>query len=419
MAQPLKMRKTVKIYLYLAIPSTIANTPIERKGFKFIRNRLRRLYDIALWTLFRRTRVHYYTFEDHQHSNRGDIALQQAMKLDLEETFNDRTVEIQEIAWGNLDEQLLEKVNAEGSLFLIGGSGYLHVDYNGNLSRILRNDLPILQRMKCPKATLGIGVNFVLMSDDALTRFSYSKETDGLLADFASTLDLISVRDRRAEAALSGGMSMPRLIADPALFFPDESQQIRTGSNGKEQVRVGLNFSLHGADSQNTLHRNLPIYARVLKRLQKRHGIKYVYFLHSDAEHFIWLALQIAGVDAELVDTTPREMLEAYKSVDIHVSQMMHSSIMSMSVCTPTLNLAYDVKTLSFFELMGVGDLAMNAYIVTEDGLEAAIESLIEKRGSVHTTLVQRVDELRSGYSDFLLQLRETTLGQHQMEVRK
>lgn len=140
----------MKIYLYLAIPSAASNKPINRKGLKRLKNRLRRLADLAEWTLLRTTRVHYNTFEDHRHSNRGDIALQQAIHSDLQGIFHDRAIDIQEVAWGDLDEALLEEINRTGALFVIGGSGYLHINHAGDLNRIFANDLPLIQRMTCP-----------------------------------------------------------------------------------------------------------------------------------------------------------------------------------------------------------------------------------------------------------------------------
>ena len=399
----------MKIYLYLAIPSAVSNKQINRTGKKYIKNRLRRLVDLAEWTLMRRTRVHYNTFEDHRHSNRGDIALQQAINSDLRRLFSNRPMEIQEIAWGDLDEGLLDEINENGDLFVIGGSGYLHINHAGDLNRIFANDLPLLGAMKCPAATLGIGINYVLMSDDALSRFSYSESAVKSFAEFASALDLISVRDRWAEAALAGP-GTPYLVADPALFLPDKPVITGKKTRQNEKIRIGLNFSLHGSDSQETLHRNLPLYVKALKRIQRAHNVEYIYFLHSDAERFIWQALKIAGITAKLIDASPEEMLRQYGALDLHICQMMHSSIMSMSVCTPTLNLAYDLKILSFFDLMELSDWSVNAYTITEESLVTSIETLIKERGNIHDHLVEKIYTLHEAYEDFLREVQAIAL---------
>jgi hypothetical protein len=218
-------------------------------------------------------------------------------------------------------------------------------------------------------------------------------------------LGLCSVRDpttqRMLEPIRPGRIEC---VADPALFLEPAPAPDEAPFDG---WRIGLNLAFHD-----------PIVSRdVLSRLDLLSGLarfpsgirpcRFVYFVHSDAERLLPRLLRRAGVPVQVVDGDPREMLAAYRQLDLHVCQMLHSGILAINAGVPTINLGYDVKNAGFFELIGMAGFSVPAATVQLPDLVERARLLLAQRDAVSLQLRQRKATLRAGMDAFLNRVLE------------
>jgi polysaccharide pyruvyl transferase WcaK-like protein len=386
---------SLHILIYALIPADRARLPIPRRPFAKIRNRLRRQLELLSWRLFGRWRAPYSTFKDEANSNRGDIAIRMGVKQQLIGAFHNRRIQFTECAWGELEATL--KAATPVDLVVIAGGGYLFADAEGRLPPRFATDVKILGRLTCPVAAVSIGLNRLLAPDSERGRFRFHVDSRVHVSQFLSNVELISVRDNNTQRSLSleGARHLP-VIVDPAFLLPPEQLLSRRPENAPDApLAISINMAFHGAHTAQTSRHVLPLFTGVLQRLLQEQRCRFYYFVHSDAERGIAQALRQTGLPVSVVCADVDKMLEAYRCMDIHIGQMLHSAIMAMSVGTPALSLSYDIKSAGFFELFDLTDFCLDMTTATEESILNTARRLIAGREAVTASILQRRGELQ------------------------
>lgn len=393
------MKDSVHVILYTLIPTDRALQPVRRAPLAALRNRLRRAFDLAAWRFFGTWRAHYSTFKDHLNTNRGDMAVRMGVKRQLIEAFFGRNIRFTEVAWGELKSVL--EMSPAPDLVVIAGGGYLFTDETGRLPARFADDVAVLSELHCPVVASAIGLNHLIVGEEKFAqRFHRAHLAD--VRNFLARLTLGSVRDRNTQDALAidDYENLP-VIVDPGFLLAPATLLSKPPGTGTSTIAVGLNMAFHGTHTSQTSHRQLPMLVRVLKRLQDEIPCRFVYFVHSEGERGIVEALRIAGIAIEVVSTDVERMLEAYRRLDIHIGQMLHSAILATSVGTPALNLAYDVKAAGFFELLGLPQLCLDMANTSESDLLHAVRCLIADRRDIAEAILKRRAALAKDSHDF------------------
>lgn len=390
----------MKVYLYVAIPTGAEARPVHHSALGLVRNRLVRLYDYSAWEILGRFRFTHDTYTDLEDTNIGDIAIRLAVRQEIQGAFAPEIVELEEIRWGQFDAAAAERVNRDGSLLVIGGSGVLHHDLEGHLFPTFLADGPHLAAVQCPMVALALGANRKLVRGGRLEAVPIEPRSRALLADLLARLALISVRDeysRNVLAAFTTGDV--RVVADPALFLAAAGDSpVPPGP----RVRIGLNFGFHGPHSADILKRNIFAYLGAIRRLKQRFDPEFFYFVHSQSEDLVVKLLHRAGVRMRVVRGSPSQMLDYYRALTVHVCHMLHSSILALNAGTPAISLAYDVKNLGLFRLLGLEPYVIPHYEVTAQRLVEAVCEQIQNRGTITARLSLRKARLRDELAAFL-----------------
>jgi polysaccharide pyruvyl transferase WcaK-like protein len=95
-------------------------------------------------------------------------------------------------------------------------------------------------------------------------------------------------------------------------------------------------------------------------------------------------------------------MLAEYATLDLHVCQMLHSSILCLAAGVPAIALAYDVKNAGLFEMMGLPELCLDAD--TAD-LGAAIADVLRRGPALRRQIAERTAALRAETDAYLAAL--------------
>ncbi|MGE3476325.1 MAG: polysaccharide pyruvyl transferase family protein [Rhodospirillaceae bacterium] len=390
------------IVLYALIPQDRAYRPIPRSPLLFVRNRLRRWAELLSWRFLGRWRAHYSTFKDRDNTNRGDIAIRMGVKRQLERAFENHEITITDLPWGSLAMAL--KVTPAPDLVVIAGGGFLFADRDGRLPQRFKDDVKVLEKLSCPVAVCAVGLNRLIEdSDQKIFRFHPESRAD--VRRFLSRATLASVRDETTRRALGSvdRRSLP-VIVDPGFLVAEPPATVRT-PDPRRPLEVGINMAFHGAHTSRTSRWMLPLMLRIVKRLRDEAGCRFTYFVHSDGEAGLASALKLAGVPLDIVHADVDDMMAAYRRMDIHIGQMLHSAILAMSVGTPALSLAYDVKSAGFYNLLGLDELCLDAVAASEDEIMSSAKALIECRHAVARTLRARRAALEAESKDFYAQV--------------
>jgi polysaccharide pyruvyl transferase WcaK-like protein len=392
------------IFLYLPITRARQYRPLVRSGRGAIKSAVLRARDRIAW------RCGFGIF-DHQawrrveYTNRGDIAIGEAVRGLLEDAF--RGAQFVELNWGDLDSAAVERINETADLFVIGGGGYVSADAaTGGLSRVM-NDVARLAEIRCPVVAFGIGYNCIL--DCPRDRWvPLAPETVEKLKALAAACDLIGVRDDKLASIIreTSGASVS-LIGDPALFLP--SRHSVAPRRKSERLLAGLNFSLHGPITAAIFRQHFDAYVAFLHRFQRTYSAEYRYFIHCETERIAIDLLRARGVEVDIVDLPPSEMVAAYAQMDLVICQMLHSSILATNAGVPSMCIGYDVKNESYYRLMGDARLCVPHDWLSADKLWQAAEHLLTDRRIFAERLAEAKRTLRATTEEFLVQVQCVT----------
>lgn len=400
----------MKICIYSAVGEKEQFNPVHYGLWIDTKRRVRRVLDRASWRILGSCDLRTWVYEDLEHSNVGDVAIRVAIQQILTRAI-DEPVQFRSVQWGGLTDELIEELNSTFSMLVIGGSGFFHFDVKGVLSRRLVGDLDRLTRLTIPVVGTGVGVNVTGLGSKSMSEFAPTEESVRVIGEFARLSGLWGVRDSFSKKILGS------IIGDGVIQVPDPALVIdcRVGPSSPQGSAdppvIGLNFAFHGIAVERRLSAQLPEYVRALEIIRSELGCRFKYFVHSDAERVIPGLLLDKGIEVEVVRGTPCEMVDHYRSLDLHLCQMLHSSILAVNAGTPVINYSYDVKSVAFFSDLGIPELCLPGDDFTAGGALEAVKAVYQRKFDYRARLeeARRVAKERMGsYEACLLEvLRE------------
>lgn len=394
-----------EIVLYTAAPEKNFGEPIARSARATLAGLYGRASDALRWRLGKDYRVHYEAWRVFRNTNRGDHAIRRTIETTLSSLSSAASARITEVEWGELTEEHVARLNDSGGLFVIAGGGYLFFDGKGEIARRFDVEVPLIERVRGPRIAYGVGINQLRLDRDLapLEVAAMSDRTRGLLRRLGGALDLVSVRDE-ASARLMQPMApgRVRMTGDPALFM--EAKLPRRPGH-RQAPLVGLNFALHGPWVAATVPARMRWIIPLAQRLQAEWGCSFRYMLHSDCERVFPMMLRQNGIRVELIDAPVDEMFAAYGELDLHICQMLHSSIFAVATGVPTINIGYDTKNLEFFSLMGIPDLCMPTGAASAEAIFALAQELRRDRSRFDTTTAARKLALATEHDRFVAEI--------------
>jgi polysaccharide pyruvyl transferase WcaK-like protein len=305
-----------------------------------------------------------------------------------------------EIGWAEWPGAV-DWVARHASLLVLGGGGYFYAHAGGKLAGRVARDAASFTRLRCPVVSLAPGVNR-LLSDAAARWDADSATTLGALLD---RLALSSARDAASVALLEQARpGRTRLLADPALFLAAAGPPAPRAAG---RLTIGLNLAFHGPASSRALPGRLALLIGACQRLMRREQCQFTYFVHSEAERALPPLLRAAGLPVQTVDAPAEAMLPHYAALDLHICQMLHSSILAANAGTPFVALGYDMKNAAFAELMGVSRYCLPADATAPAGLDAAIDAALAGRALLAGMLAARKLALRAEMDAYLAELAQ------------
>jgi len=382
----------LNIWLYTAIPESEQFRRVVRPTFQRIKSTIRNGYD-GLSTFvngrFQVNDFHYQVANNlADNSNRGDIAIRLAVREQIELALGERHADFVELGWGSLTDEIVERINRECDLFIICGGGYLfiHGDGAGGASFA---DIARLQKLRCPVAAYGIGLNR-LMHEKVHELRDLPERTQNQLRSFYNACSHISVRDAHTLELLNlyGGKD-GSLIGDPVLFLNHFSAE-KKAPKRSDGPSIGINLAAHGWRALAVLKPLMPSFAELLKYIQRTYDAKFTYLVHHDFEKAAFSYLRNQGIQMNVVEASPLQLLEAYAFQDFVICQMLHSSIFAANQDIPFLNIAYDQKNVAFCDLLGLPQCSISHIKLTSLSLIERFDMLFSQRETIKKTLTAK-----------------------------
>jgi polysaccharide pyruvyl transferase WcaK-like protein len=393
------------VCLLIPISSATEQMPLRRPPMAWLRNRARRGLDRLAWRVGRDVAFHYSTYEDRAQSNVGDIAIRLASVQLLRAALG--KVEIREISWAGPRPDA-EWINANASLFIIGGGGYLQIDDQGHLPPRVARDVDLIERLRCPVVSFAPGVNR-LLRDGRDREEPLNDMARAVAARLLARLDLSSSRDPEGVALLESVVpGRTELLADPALFLDPAGPPEVARTRGR--LTVGLNVAFHGPASSRHLNARLRLVGAAARAFARRHPCEFRYFVHSDAERAIPALLNDLGVPVSVVQGRADDLLRWYAGLDLHLCQMLHSAILATDAGVPTVNLGYDRKNLAFFRMMELPEQFLPAEGTCLDELVSALDRTLADGYAQHAHIAARKAVLKARMANYLDRVAELVL---------
>ena len=175
-------------------------------------------------------------------------------------------------------------------------------------------------------------------------------------------------------------------------------------------MRIGVNLAYHGTAMDARLARNLPVYAAFLRRLAAELSAELHYIVHYDAERAVPLMLRSHGVKLVVHDVPADGLASVYRTLDLHMCEMLHSSIIAIAAGVPTMNIGYDVKNRAFFEMLGVERFCLDAAQLSEAALWQAAQALLAGREDFVATAAASAARLARTRDGLLARIRDLAM---------
>lgn len=374
-----------------------------------MKRRLRRSADRLAWSVRPASNLSNYAWTDLENSNKGDHAIRLAVRAQISAAVAPRTVTFTEVGWDELTREAADEIGRRHDLFVIAGSGYFFLDRHGNAAARLDRDSNLLGRLNCPVVAYGAGLNRNLGppgSDMTASADDVSSGGAEVLARLLGHLVAVGVRDANTQRVLQRLTDKRvELMGDPVLFWPAPPPAVPRPLG--QRMRIGVNLAYHGTAMDARLARNLPIYAAFLRRLAAEISADLHYVVHYDAERAVPLMLRSHGVKLEVHDVPAGELASLYRTLDLHMCEMLHSSIIAIAAGVPTINVGYDVKNRAFYELLGTSRFSLDAADLSETSLWQATQTLIAAREDFVASAAASAARLARTRDDLLDRIRD------------
>ena len=388
------------IYLYTAVPPSSFLEKVHRSLNDKVKVKCIRLLNMPCWRFRYKLLGSVYHYNDFKHSNVGDVALSQGIKSQLHTIPFFCDAEFRYIQWGTIDQTMIQQINDSTALFVIAGSGYIHLDHNveQQLNPLFIRDQPLIKNIKVSRISYGIGLNCNLANGQPCSKLNEASSAS--FSDFCHSLSLISVRDKLAYSLVRSFNKPCALMLDPA-FFLGTNKTLST--NTDKVLKVGLNLALHGPNSFVLFNEKAKEIIKGLHTYQTHSKCEYIYFVHSHSELYVVELLKLSGIKISAIVTgSPDKLLHEYININMHISQMMHSAILAMSFGTPCINLAYDVKSIEMYKLMDLEEYYVPIHSISGCALEAKIELLVNNLKMVQNKIAIKKREYEIKKQAFL-----------------
>jgi polysaccharide pyruvyl transferase WcaK-like protein len=352
-----------------------------------------RSLDVLGWFLFGRGSVRFHHWSTRDITNKGDIAIREALKEKLSELFFPRVATFTELHWDELVPDRAEQIDENHDLFVIGGGGYIFSDENGDLNPRAEQDLATIAKMYLPKIACGIGWNKLIQTGNLREERVLSQKSREILKATLQRLDLVSVRDAGTQLVVSEITGRePVLTGDPALFYRGNQTEHRF-TDGR--LHVGVNMALHGKERVEFIAKQHEPFCEALVEFARRHNVVYHYMQHAYTERPIPWMLRAKGVVVTNENLPVCELPAFYAALDIHVCQMLHSAILAVNAGTPTLHYGYDVKSVGFFDFMRMPEFCFPDWPLDAERMLVELESLLKNRQRIRSHIARRKEEVR------------------------
>lgn len=379
--------------------SVLPGSPLTRarRLFRHARNSVR-------WSLLSDFRFHYWDYLHHVASNAGDSAIREATRQQIAALFHPRPVEFVEASWGEADPHLAARLNRDCHLLVWCAGAVAHLAPDGSLAPYFTRYARFLNALSIPAFAYGLGISTKLGFAQQASA-PIAPEAARLLAAFTASFALCGVRDSGSHQLLTGlhaGIPEPRLISDPTLFFSSAAApRIPPGP-----CNIGVNFAFHGSHCQSLTRRYFPVYLESLRLLESQlPGCRFYYFVHAESEMLLVRLLRRARIDLEVVSGSPEQLLADYRSLHLHLGQMLHSCILAANAGVPMVALAYDSKHLAFLHSLGMQQSCLLPAQWTPATIVEAIARLAADRPRFAGQIRGAVESMRVRQDAFLQEL--------------
>ncbi|HJT41992.1 MAG TPA: polysaccharide pyruvyl transferase family protein [Rhizomicrobium sp.] len=399
----------MRIGLYGAVSTASEMRPIIKSPLNKFKGFCARVIDVVNWRLTGRARLHFYHWNRFDGTNKGDTAIRETIKDSVTRVFTPSPVEFVELEWGELASIDIEEANRNWDALIIGGSGYIQTGFQGDLAPRLLADLEVLTRLNIPKILYGVGWNTLMSKHQQIPQVTESAKQS--IRQLLSAVDLLSVRDESSAKLLQELSDKPvYLTSDPALFSAMK-QGYRDIKRSPDRLQVGLNFALHGPQAAARFEQKFDAYCDILRAIENRYSVNFHHVPHSDTERVVPAMFRARGIRMEAHNPAPAQLIALYKQLDIHISEMMHSSILAIGAGTPTLNMAYDIKNVGFYDLLGLSHLCHPIWSLDTERFLQSIDYAIKESEKIKTSIETRKSQLGAAQSEFLEKFSERVRG--------
>lgn len=383
----------LRICLYVAVPPEAEYRRLPMSASLRAKAAMGRGLDVVSWLLRANTHVRFHHWHTHEVTNKGDIAIREAVKQQLAALFAPRAVTFTTLGWGMLDAENAARIGSTHDLFVIAGSGYVSAPDDGELHPRYEADRQALAHMACRKISYGIGWNKLLTGTGMEEMRPLTQRSRQTLAGIFAGLDFVSVRDETTHALVKDVTGRPpHLTGDPALFYRGAGSPAKKARSGK--LRVGLNIALHGNASAARVGGQLDAICVFLRAFAGQHDVVYHYVQHSHTERILPLMLRSRGVPVKRVDILPEQLPAFYATLDLHLCQMLHSAILCLDAGVPTVHFAYDVKSFGFFDLMQMPQYCLPSDPFDPQRALATARDLLADADAVRAHIARRKAEI-------------------------
>jgi polysaccharide pyruvyl transferase WcaK-like protein len=347
----------MKVLLYVPVPLKLAFKEIERSLLQSVKSgirvRLENEWSAATGT-FAISEFHHRT---QINTNRGDVAIGVACGEVFGQLLAGADITVE--GWDELNPNRIEQINRDYDLFVVAGGGYIFLDHQGRLNDRSR-DLQLFEGLRIPLAIYGIGLNRLMheevfpLSDLA----KYPQATLEYLRKLAAKAIAIGVRDGASQLLFKVTTGVePWLTGDPALFL-DRQAAPDGGAVTARQGHVAINTAAHGWRACVILKKVMPAMEAVFKHLAQA-GNRLTYMEHDQIEGAVIHYLNRRRLAFTPFRGDTQGMVRKYREQDFVVNQMLHASILAFCADTPSINVAYDTKSLEFFDLFGLSEFCI------------------------------------------------------------
>ncbi len=393
----------MKVLLYVPVPLKLAFREIDRsllqRAKSGIRVRLENEWSSATGQ-FAISEFHHRT---QTNTNRGDVAIGVACGEVFEQLLAGADITVE--GWDELNPDRIEQINRDYDLFVVAGGGYIFLDHQGRLNDRSR-DQQLFEGLRIPLAIYGIGLNR-LMHEDVFPLNDISKyppATLEYLRKLAGKAIAIGVRDGASQELFKVATGVePMLTGDPALFL--DRQAAQGGTDMARQGHVAINTAAHGWRACVILKQVMPAMEAVFKHLAKA-GNRLTYMEHDQIEGAVIHYLSRRGLSFTPFRGDTQGMVRKYREQDFVVNQMLHASILAFCADTPSINVAYDTKSLEFFCLFGLSEFCIPWREASERRILDTVSRLSASRSDVAAKIRARKQALWAQNEAYFAALR-------------